>query len=66
MATYLSGNVRKATQNTVTSMKRSADRRKCPTCERKSALVREVTDGAVVTACRWCDYTDTLVYRKDG
>lgn len=51
MATYLDGNVRKATANTVTSMKRSAEHRRCPLCDRKSALVRDPEMRA--TYCRW-------------
>lgn len=61
MATYLDGNVRKATPNTVTAMKRSAENRRCPMCQRKSALVRDADLRA--TYCRWslisaamCDY----------
>lgn len=57
MATRLDGNVRKATANTVTSMARSADRRQCPECGRKSALVSDRQDWGdrivIVTACRW-------------
>lgn len=50
MATYNDGNVRKATANTVTAMRRSAERRQCPECGRKSAMVR-TDDGRF---CRWC------------
>lgn len=44
------------------AMSRSAEKRRCPKCQRKSALVRVPTDfkGGVesVTYCRWddCDY----------
>ena len=51
MATYLDGNVRKATANTVTAMKRSAATRRCPECGRKSALIRDHEYRQ--TACRW-------------
>ena len=53
MATFQDGNRRKATANTVTAMKRSAERRQCPKCERKSAIVRFDTGER---ACRWCDF----------
>jgi hypothetical protein len=56
MATYLSGNVRKATANTVKAMQRSAAARQCPKCERKSALKRFSDDLMYGTACRWCGY----------
>jgi len=51
MATYLDGNVRKATTNTVKAMRRSAANRRCPECGRKSALVRDAETRA--TYCRW-------------
>lgn len=51
MATYLDGNRRRATPNTVTAMKRSAESRKCPECGRKSALRYDVELGA--SYCRW-------------
>ena len=51
MATYLDGNVRKATPNTVTAMKNSAANRQCPVCGRKSALVWDTEQQA--TYCRW-------------
>lgn len=38
MATYQSGNVRKATSNSVKAAERSAKSRQCPKCGRKSAL----------------------------
>lgn len=59
MATYLDGNVRKATANTVTAMKRSATNRRCPECGRKSALIRDAEYRQ--TACRWSAETG-----KDG
>lgn len=59
MATYRDGNVRRATANTVTAMRRSAETRRCPKCGRGSALVRLVESRQ--TVCRWgikgkCDY----------
>lgn len=63
MATYLDGNVRRATPNTVTAMKRSAESRRCPKCNRKSALQRWSDDFARGSACRWCDYA---TYREWG
>ncbi len=42
------------------AMSRSAERRRCPKCQRKSALVRVPADDFYwgVTYCRWndCDY----------
>jgi hypothetical protein len=35
--------------------RRSAERRKCPKCERKSALRSVSNDFAFGTACRWSD-----------
>lgn len=61
MATYQSGNRRRATTNSVTAAERSAQHRQCPKCGRKSALVRWPEER--VTYCRWmlekppkCDY----------
>lgn len=65
MATYLSGNVRKATPNTVAAMRRSAENRRCPNCDRKSAMGAEQhnDDDPWCTTrervCRWCGYTVT-------
>lgn len=58
MATYTDGGRSRATPNTVTAMKRSAEARRCPTCKRKSALVRPPDGG---TYCRWedCSYERT-------
>jgi hypothetical protein len=47
MATYLDGNVRKATANTVKAQRRSAETRRCPDCGRKSALT------GYPRTCRW-------------
>ena len=55
MATYLDGNVRKATANTVRAMRRSAESRQCPQCGRKSAMVRFSEDWAYGRQCRWDD-----------
>ncbi len=59
MATFQNGGRTQATANTVTAMKRSAERRQCPNCGRKSALVSDVEWRQ--TVCRWgvegkCDY----------
>lgn len=59
MATFLSGSVRKATANTVTAMRRSAETRQCPECGRKSALIHDSEYRQ--TACRWSGETG-----KDG
>lgn len=61
MATYVDGGRRKATANTVTAMRRSAERRTCTHCLRKSALTRYHGDYFSVDYCRWsregkCDY----------
>lgn len=53
MSTYQDGNVRRATDNSVTAARRSAALRQCPKCKRKSALVRDVEWR--MTACRWVD-----------
>lgn len=74
MATRLDGNVRKATANTVTAMKRSAENRRCPNCDRKSAMGREVvtenSDFLYVREreCRWCGYAEAWIrsYHDDG
>lgn len=55
MATYQSGNVRKATPNTVTAMVRSAESRRCPKCRRKSALKFHSDDTCFGHYCRWAD-----------
>lgn len=53
MATYRDGNVRKATPNSVTAAKNSAERRRCPKCRRKSAVVHSAEMR--MTYCRWSD-----------
>lgn len=35
---------------------RSAERRKCPACDRKSAMVRVEPPDAVSEYCRWCGH----------
>jgi len=57
MATYLDGNVRKATPNTVAAMRRSAASRQCPKCKRKSALKFVSDADGFGSICRWegCD-----------
>jgi hypothetical protein len=55
MATYQDGNVRHATANTVTAMKRSAKTRQCPKCGRKSALKFVSDEWMFASACRWRD-----------
>jgi ribosomal protein S27AE len=59
MATYQDGNVRRATPNTVTAMRRSATNRQCPQCRRKSALRFHSDDLGFGSTCRWqdCGYT---------
>ncbi len=64
MATYLDGNVRRATANTVTAMKNSAVSRQCPKCGRKSAVKRYTDYPWVTIYCRWvnegkCDHLCT-------
>lgn len=43
------------------AMKRSAENRRCPECDRKSALCRVYEDGVGLTYCRWCGYQRTRV-----
>lgn len=57
MATYLSGNVRRATANSVKAAQRSAENRRCPKCDRKSATRFVSDDFGFGTVCRWCDYS---------
>lgn len=55
MATYRSGNVQRATPNTIKSMKRSAAKRCCPKCGRKSAVRSELQGwGDQIVIVRWC------------
>lgn len=41
------------------AMQRSAEHRRCPKCNRKSALCRVYEDGVRLTYCRWCGYEKT-------
>lgn len=43
------------------AMQRSAEHRKCPQCNRKSALCHVYEDGIGLTYCRWCGYERTRV-----
>lgn len=68
MATYLSGNVRRATDNTLKAMRRSAEHRQCPLCGRKSAVKFYSDDYQVGHYCRWklegkCTYDE--VHARD-
>jgi len=58
MARYVSGGVSKATANTVAGMQRSAEKRRCPQCGRKSALKFHSDDFSFGSYCRWedCNY----------
>jgi ribosomal protein L37AE/L43A len=58
MATRTDGNTKRATTNTVTAMRRSAQSRQCPKCQRKSALKRYDDGTYSGVFCRWddCDY----------
>lgn len=56
MATTTRGGVSKATANTVKAMSRSAENRRCPKCDRKSALKFVSDEYGFGHACRWCDY----------
>lgn len=66
MATYKDGNVHRATPNTVTAARRSAENRRCPKCGRKSALVHLSEPTQFGRACRWddCDYASMT--QRDG
>jgi ribosomal protein S14 len=60
MATYNDGNVRKATASTVKAMRRSAEARRCPSCGRKSALVRYDDGWAQGRVCRLCGWASLV------
>ena len=51
-----------------TAMRRSAERRRCPKCGRKSALVdfREDLGDALIlgSGCRWCDYRTSFEVKR--
>lgn len=53
----------KRSANFSAAMRRSAERRRCPQCDRKSALSRvyDPWTSTSVTSCRWCDYSVTRV-----
>lgn len=56
VATYLSGNVQRATANSRQAAARSAANRQCPACKRKSAMVRFSDAEAFGEGCRWCGH----------
>lgn len=73
MATYRDGNVHRATPNTVAAMRRGAESRRCPNCNRKSAMGAEqrTDDGWMCTrerTCRWCGFSagTVAIYADDG
>lgn len=51
---------RRPTANNRAAQRASAERRRCPKCRRKAALVtvRDFSIGIRITSCRWsdCDY----------
>lgn len=55
MARYTSGGVSRATANTVKGMQRSAESRRCPQCDRKSALKHYSDEMFYGVYCRWED-----------
>jgi ribosomal protein S27AE len=68
MATFQSGNVRKATANSVTAAKNSAETRQCPKCGRKSALKWHADELMYGHACRYadCGYENMTMHPWDG
>ena len=58
MATYRDGNVRRATPNSVKAARRSAESRKCPQCQRKSAMKFHSDDFGFGSTCRWCGHSN--------
>lgn len=48
------------TANNQAAQSRSAERRRCPTCQRKAALIEDRQDWGdrlvMVRHCRWCHY----------
>ncbi len=60
MARYLDGSRNRATPNSRKAASRSAERRRCPKCQRKAALVFISDEVQFGFACRWneCDYAD--------
>lgn len=61
MATYRDGNVRKATPNSRSAARRSAENRRCPKCKRKSAMVHFSNEDDFGSQCRWCGHTNRIV-----
>jgi hypothetical protein len=57
MATYTSGGRRKATANSVTAAKNSAEKRRCRACNRKSAMQFHSDDFGFGSTCRWCGHS---------
>lgn len=59
MATFQDGGRKRATANTVSAMRRRAERRQCPECGRKSAIISERDDWGdrlvLISVCRWKD-----------
>lgn len=55
MARFTSGGVSKATANTITAMRRSAESRRCPKCGRGSALKFHSDEYGFGSYCRWPD-----------
>lgn len=58
MATFRDGATRRATENTVKAMRRSAEGRLCKACGRKSALRRFADDIMFGSVCRFCGDED--------
>lgn len=70
MATYQDGNVRKATPNTVAAMKRNAEARRCPNCDRKSAMGAEVVSEDSFMrirerTCRYCGFASGVYVHQN-
>jgi ribosomal protein L37AE/L43A len=51
-----SDKTRRHREATSAAMKKDASHRRCPKCERKSALKRVVEGDLWMVTCRWCDY----------
>jgi len=62
MATNTSGGNSRATRNTQIAMTFSAESRRCPKCNRKSALKFHTDDYSYGTFCRWDDCTYTNLH----
>lgn len=63
MTTHKQAFSSRPTANNAAAQARSAERRQCPECGRKSAIVteREHTGDELLIhrACRWCDFVET-------